>query len=189
MNTPQIIIKNLTKEYRSQVVFADLNFKLDSSKIYFLTKENGGGKTTFFNCLLRECGFSGKIIDYGLSYCYLPEKPLLPDFISVKTFISMFIDNVSDTLINQYLALFKISKYQNQLICKLSKGTKQKIVIIKTLLSNADVFLFDEPLSGLDQESRNTFFKLIAEMNNKIIIIATHYLYEYPLKQMKVILS
>ncbi len=190
MNTPRIRIKNLTKAYNNQVVFENLNLELDSGNVYFLTKENGSGKTTFFKCLLRECGFKGKIVDQGLVYAYLPEKPKLPKFVSVKAFILMFLDHLENfTFIDKYLAAFKILKYQNQPIDKLSKGTKQKVAIIKTLLSDADVYLFDEPLSGLDQESRKTFFRMISTVENKIIIIATHYFSEYQLQHKKVILE
>ena len=71
--------------------------------------------------------------------------------------------------IEEYLMLFGIIQYQNKYIHQLSKGTKQKALIIKTLLSNADVFLLDEPLSGLDNKSRIVFMSLIKELQNKEI--------------------
>ncbi len=190
MNTHRIIIKNLTKIYKEQVILENISLVLDVNNIYFMTKENGGGKTTFFRCLLRECGFSGTIEDRKLAYTYLPEKPYLPSYVTVKTFLVMFLDDMDKyQLIEKYLYEFNILKYKDYYLNRLSKGTKQKVAIIKTILSNADVFLFDEPLSGLDKESRKTFFKMISKIKDKIIVIATHYYKEYNVKNKKVILE
>jgi ABC-type multidrug transport system ATPase subunit len=72
---------------------------------------------------------------------------------------------------------------------ELSKGTRQKVLIIKTLLSKADVYLFDEPLSGLDLKSRYTFMALVKTLQEqgKIVIIASHFYDDYKFSNKKVI--
>ena len=60
---------------------------------------------------------------------------------------------------------------------KLSAGNIQKIGIIRVLLSNAKILIFDEPISNLDHESKRTFVEIIKEIQeegNRIIIIISH---------------
>ena len=189
----QIIINNLYKSYGKKSVFNNVNLRLNSENIYFLITENGSGKTTFFKCLLSETNYKGSIIDKNLLYAYLPEKVITPEFVTVIDYLKMYLNleykEVDENLINEYLEKFEILEHKNSYINKLSKGSKQKVFIIKMLLSNADVYLFDEPLSGLDVKSRKIFIKLLKELHfrNKLIIIATHYFDEYKIKCKKVI--
>ena len=61
----------------------------------------------------------------------------------------------------------------------LSGGEKQKIGIIRALLSKANVLVFDEPTSALDKESSRFFQQCINKIENKIIIIISHDDLEY----------
>lgn len=189
----QIIINNLDKCYGKKKVLSGINLTLSTDFVYFLIAENGSGKTTFFKCLLDETSYTGVINDKKLLYAYLPEKIVTPEFVTVKKYLKLYLkvekNNINECLVDDYLERFGIIEYKNKYINKLSKGTKQKVYIIKMLLSNADVYLFDEPLSGLDKNSRNVFVEYINSLNksNKIIIIASHYYDEYKIKNKKVI--
>lgn len=189
----QIWIKNLFKCYGKNVIINNYSGILTSENIYFLISENGSGKTTFFKCLLKETKYQGIVLDSNLIYAFMPERVLFPYLVTVIDYLSMFLEHEINhyftQIIDDFLELFEIKKYKNEYINRLSKGTKQKVLIIKTLLSSADVYLFDEPLSGLDQKSRNVFMSLVKSLqeSDKIIIIASHYYYEYPFDNKKVI--
>ena len=189
----KILINNLSKSYRNNKVFSNVNEVFFSDYIYFLTSENGRGKTTFFKCLLKETSFKGDIIDNEMVYSYLPDRVIIPKYVKLKDFIKMYLDIDFKTfygpIIDDYLMLFDIIKYKNKYMHELSKGTRQKVLIIKTLLSKADVYLFDEPLSGLDLKSRYTFMALVKTLQEqgKIVIIASHYYDEYKFSNKKVI--
>ena len=193
-----ISIKNLSKKYGKKIVFENLNLELTTENIYFLTSINGSGKTTFFKCLLRDTKYDGYIYDKSVKYAYLPEKIMWPSFTSLNYYLKVFItlenDLINDeknlqNVIDNYLLYFKIDKYKYQSVNTLSKGTKQKTLIIKTILSNADVYLFDEPLTGLDKKSREIFMQIIKTMQEqgKLIIIASHYYDDYKYDNKKVI--
>lgn len=189
----EIKINNLCKSYGKNIVFNNINLTLNSLNVYFLASENGSGKTTFFKCLLNKTKFKGEIIDHNISYAYLPDKVKLPFYVTVIEFLMMFISvdykEIDTNLIDNYLIIFDILKYRNRYMHELSKGTKQKVLIIKTLLSSADVYLFDEPLTGLDYKSRLSFMKELKKLQekNNVVVIASHYYNDYKFDNKKVI--
>ncbi len=188
-----IKVVNLCKSYGKNIVLNDVNLELNSAFVYFLTSANGSGKTTLFKCLLRETNFKGAIEDKNIIYSYLPDKVKIPSYVTVLEFLIMYLridyKDVDINIINEYLSLFDILKYKYRFMHELSKGTRQKVFIIKTLLSNADVYLLDEPLAGLDYKSRITFMMRLKDLQEKgnIIVIATHYYNDYSFDNKKVI--
>lgn len=187
-----IQIENLTKKYGKKIIFENINILINSKNIYFLISENGTGKTTFFKTLLKETKYLGTIIDAKIKYVYLPEKVVLPSYVTAFNFVKSFLE-LDKKFIQEEVELYfeelEITKYKDVFMQNLSKGTKQKVLLIKTLLSNGDAYLFDEPLSGLDLKSRikviNLFEKLF--LKGKIVIIATHYFEEYNYKFKEVV--
>lgn len=183
----ELSIENLSKEFGKITIFKNLNLCLSSGKAYFLTDENGSGKTTFFKCLLNELSYSGKINDMGYLYAFMPEKPIFPETYKMIDFLKLFyLYDHDETNIKELYELindFNIEQYQNNRLYTLSKGTRQKVALIKTILMEADIYLFDEPLSGLDANSRNIFAGMLNRLiiQDKIIIIATHYYDDYVL--------
>ena len=183
-----LIINNLKKTYNQNIIFEKINLTLNSNIVYFLTDENGKGKTTFLKCLIKEIKYEGSIIDNNYKFIFMPERPLLAENITVITFIKLFLlyegVEFNDNLINHYLMEFAILRFKDSLIRTLSRGTKQKVMIIKTLLVDSDVYLFDEPLTSLDSKSRKKFMEMINDLSkkDKIIVIATHYYDDYDFK-------
>ena len=92
-------------------------------------------------------------------------------------------------LIIDYLRKFEIYKYRNTPIIKLSKGTKQKISLIQALAQDKEVYVFDEPLNGIDEESRNIFMDEIIKLKekNKLILIITPQLDKFIFKDINII--
>ena len=190
----EMIISNLTKHYGKNEVFNNLNMTFDSSSYNFLVGENGSGKSTLRKCILDEINYQGSIDKKDYKIAYAPEKILLPDYVTLHNFLVMLgisknknIKHVNE-LIDYYLKIFNIEKYKTKLICELSKGTRQKIILIQTLMDSSDVYIFDEPLSGLDEESRKNFIEELKKLKSqsKLIIISTHYLNQYKFKYKKV---
>ena len=67
------------------------------------------------------------------------------------------------------------NKIINETNSNVSGGEKQKIAIIRQLISNPDVLLFDEPTSALDEESKNFFIKYLKKIKDgHIVILVTH---------------
>ena len=175
-----IKVYNLTKTYNKTTIFNNFNYLFKKGKLYLLTNENGTGKTTFFKCLLNEIKYQGIIIDNKLNISYLPDKVLFPSFVSLDCYIKMFVPLYDKNKYNELLDIFQMTNYKKKNVTTFSKGMRQKTLIIKTFLENSEILLFDEPLAGLDKLSRINFIDYLQRIiDNKIILIATHYKEEY----------
>lgn len=195
----EILLENVTKVYhmgiRKNIIFSNINYELTSDYIYFLIGSNGAGKSTLIKCILNLTRYNGRIILSSNKIAYAPEKLLLPDYLTPTEFLfSIFkakkYDNKKiENDINKYFKLFEIEKYRDVDIIKLSKGTRQKVNLLQALIEEADIYIFDEPLSGLDENSKVYFKKLIYNLRrkNKLIIISTHHLLDYHCHNKKII--
>ena len=88
-----------------------------------------------------------------------------------------------------FIERFNLTEYKNTPIIKLSKGTKQKILIIQSLIKECDVYIFDEPLNGLDDNMQGVFVDELKKLKklNKLILIITHNINAYPFKDINTI--
>lgn len=186
----QIEIHNLNKKYGKKQVIKDLNLFITNQKYNFITGTNGTGKTTLIKCINGLINYQGYINNdkYSISYC--PEKVNLPDFITLKNFLlllckanKMPVSSVNNK-VDYYLKAFRVLEYVKTPIVKLSQGTKQKILLIQSFLKDADVYIFDEPLAGLDESSQKLFFEELKKLKeeNKLILIITHQISKYPFR-------
>lgn len=187
-----IKIDNLTKSYNKNLIFKNISLELTSDKYNFLLGGNGVGKSTFIKCLLDEVKYFGKIILNDKKISYAPERLNLPEYMQMYDFL-LLISKINGLKkqqeIDYYLDIFELEKYKNYPIGKLSNGTKRKIVIIQSLINDSDIYIFDEPLTGLDDNSKNSFIKELKKLKkrNKIIIIATHRLNDFKFKDKNII--
>ncbi|MCK9537029.1 MAG: ABC transporter ATP-binding protein [Bacilli bacterium] len=175
-----IELKNVTKKYRRKTVFSSFSYLFEQGKTYLFVGDNGSGKTTLIKGLLKLIRFSGGSMKMApVKYTFLPERIDLPETITVENFLINIglikgVTNIKDKTVS---LLKEWDLEGNKKIKELSKGMRQKILIIQLLLDDADLYFFDEPLSGLDSFSRNRFLSLIRELkkSGKTLIISSHY--------------
>ncbi len=183
----QIRIRNLKKSYKRHCIFDHVHLDLDERMYHFLIGENGAGKSTFIKCILSEVKYSGIIQKTSQVISYVPEKIILPDYVIVKDYlywmgkIQCQKDVQLKETIHHYLHRFAIENYVDVPICHLSQGTRQKVVLIQALLNDADIYIFDEPLRGLDEHSKKCFIEEMRKLKQKgkLIMISTHTLEQY----------
>ncbi len=164
----------------------NFNYKFESSKINFIIGANGTGKSTLISCILEFLSYNGTIIHNIKNISYQPEKVLLPDLIKVYDYlkiINKIVLNKGCDKIDYFLKIFNIEDAMNKELITLSKGMRQKVWLIQTLIKEADGYIFDEPLSGLDILTQQIFFEELKKLleQDKLIIIITHFLDQYPL--------
>ena len=172
-----IVINNLRKRYKDNEVLNSLTYTFEDGIHYLIKGENGIGKSTLLKSILRQVKFDGEcIVDGTISYS--PEDTIFPSFMSVKSFIKTFStlnfdnDNI-DKEIEDYLKEFNIDGFEKKMLGSLSKGQKMKINLITALLTPSDILILDEPLSGLDTDSKKVLLKKLKN-DKRLIIIISH---------------
>lgn len=176
-----------------------LNAILKRGEVYWINGKNGTGKSTFINVLsgLFGSAFHGTIkinninfnelnkIDFRHKHISLTEQdPFLLDGMSIIENITLNKDfdtkqPTFDELIKGFNMIPVINEKKdidyNDMNSKFSGGERQKIVLIRTLLSDSDILIFDEPTSALDEKSINFFYNCIEKIKHeKIILIVSH---------------
>ena len=162
--------------YGKKQALNNVNLKIKKGSFNLFIGHNGSGKSTTVKLILKLIHKEkGTIIRNYDSYCYMPEKTILPDYITIEDFLKDLSFFSKDCNYERYLEIFNMDK--TMLISSLSKGNKQKVALIQLLMEDKDLYILDEPTNGLDQESINILIKLLKEKNKngKTIRVVTHY--------------
>lgn len=185
-----VVINNLTKRFSQITALDNFSIKLPKGKVIGMLGPNGSGKTTLIKILTNlSMQYEGEVLINGQKpgietkkiVSYLPDCNFLSDSWTVNDAIEYFVDFFVDfdeqkarNLISQLGINF------NQKIKTLSKGTKEMVHLVLVLSRNAELYIFDEPIAGVDPAARDLIFKLILENYNKngTILMATHLILE-----------
>ena len=184
-------VKNLTKFFGIKKVVDNVSFSVENGKILGVLGKNGAGKSTTFRMILNilepdegEVFYNGEKIDSKVSdkIGYLPEVGSLIDSYTVYEQCMYYgkMKSMSEEQIKKnmfdLLERFSIVEYANMKIKELSKGNKQKIQFIISILHDPDLIILDEPFSGLDPVSVEYFKNAILELKEKgkTIIFSSH---------------
>lgn len=186
MNQNLIHIKNLSKSYNGIKTLHNINLDLPKNKIIGLLGPNGAGKTTLIKILANLLQqYDGEIlvenhklgIESKKIISYLPDITYLNEKWEAKKILDFFRDFFEDFQYSKSLMLLEKFHIPLQKPFKsLSKGTKEKLQLITTLCRNAKLYLFDEPIAGVDPLAREEIFDLIIQNRNpqSSVIISTH---------------
>ena len=185
-----IKIQDLNKKYGKKQVLKDVNLTLHGGQIVGLLGPNGSGKTTLIkvlNGLLKEYDGDVQIDQQAIGIhskkiiSYLPDEPYFENWMTTSDALNLFVDMYDDFDLNKALSLMERMDIEKKVkIKELSKGTKEKLQLILVLSRNAKLYIFDEPIAGVDPATRDLIFDLILENYNKeaSIIISTHLIAE-----------
>ena len=179
-------IKNLYKSYDKKVVLKDINLNIARGKIIGLLGKNGAGKTTLIkllNDLLTPT--SGEILINGNKVgvetkkivSYLPERTYLNKQMKVSEVIAYFEDFYDNFDSNKAKKLLKdLDLDINERLSKMSKGMQEKVGLVLVMSRNADLYILDEPLGGVDPATRDYILDtILSNFNeNASVIISTH---------------
>lgn len=179
-------IQNLSKSYNGIKTLHNINLDLPKNKIIGLLGPNGAGKTTLIKILANLLQqYEGEVlienhklgIESKKIISYLPDSSYLNEKWEAKRILDFFRDFFEDFQYSKSLMLLEKFHIPLQKPFKsLSKGTKEKLQLITTLCRNAKLYLFDEPIAGVDPLAREEIFDLIIQNRNlqSSVIISTH---------------
>lgn len=179
-------IKGLTKVYGKTLAVDNMNLVIPRGKIIGLLGPNGSGKTTLIkmmNGLLTPT--AGSILINGnepgvatkASIAYLPERTYLQNSMKVGDIVDYFDAFYEDFEKERaYTMLASLNIALVAPLKTLSKGTKEKVQLILVMSRNADLYILDEPIAGVDPAARDYILKtIITNYNeNSTILLSTH---------------
>ena len=182
----RIEINNITKEFGTLTALDGVSLELEKGQIVGLLGPNGSGKTTLIkilNGLLTPT--AGNVTINGMEpgvgtkrvVAYLPDRNALPDYMTTAQLMELYQDFFTD--FNRDKAETMIGELGidlKQQMKKMSKGTREKLQLCLVMAREADVYLLDEPIGGVDPATRDYILRTIISNYNEdaVVLISTH---------------
>ncbi len=182
----RIEINNITKQFGSLTALDGVALKLEKGQIVGLLGPNGSGKTTLIkilNGLLQPTAGSVTIngmepgIETKRVVAYLPDRNALPDYMTASQLMDIYQDFFEDFDRQKAEAMVDdLGIDRRQPMKKMSKGTKEKLQLCLVMARQAEVYLLDEPIGGVDPATRDYILRTIISNYNEdaVVIISTH---------------
>ena len=188
-----LVLKNISVAYTDVPVIEEINLDVRPGEIFGLMGLNGAGKTTMIKAVLglRQQS-SGNISIYGQDktsslsktrLAYLPEKFEPPWFLTGMEFMKFSLSLYKRPFDREEIteAAYKLAldtKALDRRMHTYSKGMRQKLGLMGTLLTGCSLFILDEPMSGLDPKARALVKRMIMDMRSRerTIFLSSHIL-------------
>ena len=189
-----ISIKDLRMSYGSKEVLKGINLEIGKGQIIGYIGPNGAGKSTTVKIMLGLVeGYSGDVsilgtdiskdkINYKKRIGYVPEVADIYDNLTAREYLT-FIGELygveydkADKKAKKLMDILDIGNVYDKRISSFSKGMKQKVLIISSLLHDPDILFLDEPLSGLDANSVMVIKEMLSVLarEGKTIFYSSH---------------
>jgi ABC-2 type transport system ATP-binding protein len=169
MTTTALRFQNINKCYDKNVVLDGIHLDIAKGEFFGLVGMNGAGKTTLIKCLLDFCaidhgtieifGVSNRLTDARKPMAFLPERFMPPYYLTGKDFLKYMLklqdmpysqsdaEKVLQTLDLDIAALTRPVRL-------FSKGMTQKLGLAACFMARKELYVLDEPMSGLDPKAR-----------------------------------
>ncbi|MFC6335026.1 ABC transporter ATP-binding protein [Paenibacillus septentrionalis] len=181
-------VRDVHKKYWRKKALDGVSITVERGKIVGLLGSNGSGKTTLMKLIAGLAQpSSGTIRVAGASVgcetkrvvSYMPDVPLTESWMRVKDAIAFqrdFYTDFDDAKASEMIEFMKLNKHDR--VNGLSKGMQERLQLTMALSRNASLYLFDEPIGGVDPVARGKILDAIVEYYSpeSSIILTTHLL-------------
>ena len=180
-----IEFRDVTKDYDGKLALNHLNLTLESGEIVGLIGHNGAGKSTTIKSLVS-------VINPTQGQIFVDGKELSSNRLEIKKKIGYVADSPDlflrltanmttaevEARLGELLAIFDFASHRYEVIESFSHGMRQKVFVIGALLSDPDIWVLDEPLTGLDPQAAFDLKQMMREHANKgnTVLFSTHVL-------------
>ena len=181
-----VYLDHVQKLYGKHTALYDVSVNIQPGRIIGLLGPNGSGKTTIIkliNGLLQPT--SGNVYIHGQRpsietkkvISYLPDTTYLDENMKISEAIRFFQDFYSDfNVARAHKLLTDLQLRPEQRLRQLSKGNKEKVQLILVMSREADLYILDEPIGGVDPAARDYILRTIIQNRrpNSSVLISTH---------------
>ena len=187
---PVLSFDRITKSFDGAIILDNLSFLIPENKIVGLIGANGAGKTTSLRHIIRyyvpddgtifyRSKDIYKLPDDSFPVAYIPDTPVFYEELTVREHLS-FLGAAYQTsrFIEELIDMYEMNPHLNKVPSILSRGTKQKLMIMCALLHTYDILIADEPFTGLDPIQIKVFRDNLLRIKDegKTIVLSTHLL-------------
>jgi len=174
-------IENLTVNYDGILALDKVSLSVEEKDFLGIIGPNGAGKTTLFSCMLGllnnyqgEIRFFGTNIRKSKQYLhqigYVPQKPIFEKNFpaTVAEVVGMGLTkNQKEETIDNVLQKVWLHELSHRRIGDLSGGQQQRVFIAKALANDPQILILDEPVTGIDSQSKDLFYQILLDLNKK----------------------
>ena len=191
-----IEFRDVTKDYDGKLALNHLNLTLESGEIVGLIGHNGAGKSTTIKSLVSVINptqgqifvdgkeLSSNRLEIKKKIGYVADSPDLFLRLTANEFWELVATSYDMTTaevearLGELLAIFDFASHRYEVIESFSHGMRQKVFVIGALLSDPDIWVLDEPLTGLDPQAAFDLKQMMREHANKgnTVLFSTHVL-------------
>lgn len=193
-----ISIRGLKKRFGKKEVLSGLNLTVGDGELFAFIGTNGAGKTTTLRILSGLLSpDAGEVTVNGYDLCrqrreakkqigYMPDAFGTYDNLTIREYMEFFADiyqlpvREQKVRISELLQMVHLEQNAEQLVDTLSRGTKQKLCLARTLIHRPGILLLDEPASGLEPAARLELRQILQRLSGEgtTILISSHILSE-----------
>ena len=185
----KLIVTDLTCQRSYNELFSNLSFELNSGEILKISGANGSGKTSLLKILAGlNSAESGKLsinnnkvgsYDYQSDILYLGYLPALSPELHCKEnldYLTQLNNSNSNQALDDALTNVGLKNFEYEYAANLSAGQKRRVVLSALFITQAKVWLLDEPFTALDSDGINVIEAQITKHcnNNGICVLTTH---------------
>jgi len=182
MSNPVVRLTRVSKRFGKTAVLREVGLEIAAGEFVGLAGVNGAGKTTLIKCVLDFCAIDGGAIElFGIPHtrprsrarlAFLPERFVPPYYLTGRDFLSFMLrlqQRPYDA--GEVLAMLESLDLDATALARpvrsYSKGMTQKLGLAACFLSRRDLYVLDEPMSGLDPKARARLKALLARLRGE----------------------
>ena len=180
-------VKNLSKKYHTLEgeieAISDVSFNLKDKEFIAIVGSSGCGKSTLLSILSGLVSDYNGVIKSDKSIGYMLQTDCLLPWLTIRdnALLGLKIKNLLNEdytlVVDNLLKKYDLWDFRDKYPSSLSGGMRQRVALIRTLATNPDILLLDEPFSALDYQTRlevsNDVYNIIKSLG-KTAIIVTH---------------
>ena len=172
-----IVIDGLNIAYGDAAVLKDCSLQVKSGSRIALMGPSGCGKTTLINAIAGLIAPDSGTIQVNGKVSYVFQEPALFPWLTAAENVNVVLSDKPETLsqARKWLEEAGLSDSLDKYPHQLSGGQKQRVAICRALAFGGEILLLDEPLKGLDPDTRDRVAQLILrESRDKTLLLVTH---------------
>jgi ABC-2 type transport system ATP-binding protein len=184
--SPALTVSEVTKSYRRRRVLGEVSFRVAPGEAMAVVGENGSGKTTLLKICAGVLRPDGGAVGRVPKVAYCPQELGLIEYLTADEHLryhgaGLGIDaERSRAEASPVLSWLRFPMRERAIARQLSGGTRQKLSLALSLLTDAELILLDEPYQGFDRGTYENFWEHVSEWRSRgtAVVVVTHMLGE-----------